>query len=46
LISNFISHLDSLKASEANKTACRTALAMLFRLQGFSKETINGTALK
>ncbi|KAA6363624.1 MAG: hypothetical protein EZS28_040849, partial [Streblomastix strix] len=36
----------SVHATHANLNACRTAIGMLFRIQGFQEEKINGFALK
>ncbi|KAA6354469.1 MAG: hypothetical protein EZS28_050004, partial [Streblomastix strix] len=46
VISNFIAQQISVHATNANSNACRTAIGMLFRIQGFQEEKINGFALK
>ncbi|KAA6375852.1 MAG: hypothetical protein EZS28_028620, partial [Streblomastix strix] len=46
VISNFIAQQISVHATNANSNACRTAVGMLFRIQGFHEERINGFALK
>ncbi|KAA6368547.1 MAG: hypothetical protein EZS28_035926, partial [Streblomastix strix] len=46
VISNFIAQQISVHATNANSNACRTAVGMLFRIQGFQEERINGFALK
>ncbi|KAA6383509.1 MAG: hypothetical protein EZS28_020964, partial [Streblomastix strix] len=45
LISNFIAQQISVDATNANSNACRTAVGMLFRIQGFNEERIIGFAL-
>ncbi|KAA6386755.1 MAG: hypothetical protein EZS28_017715 [Streblomastix strix] len=46
VISNFLAQQDRSKSSDANTNACRTAIGMLFRIQGFQEKEINGFALK
>ncbi|KAA6404405.1 MAG: hypothetical protein EZS28_000064 [Streblomastix strix] len=46
VISNFIAQQVSANATNANSYACRTAVGMLFRIQGFQEDKINGFALK
>ncbi|KAA6332636.1 MAG: hypothetical protein EZS28_053252, partial [Streblomastix strix] len=46
VISNFITQQISVHATNANSNACRTAVGMLFWIQGFQGEKINGFALK
>ncbi|KAA6379261.1 MAG: hypothetical protein EZS28_025210, partial [Streblomastix strix] len=46
VISNFISHLASEDATDANQTACRSAIVMLLKLQGVPKDKIDGLALR
>ncbi|KAA6399817.1 MAG: hypothetical protein EZS28_004656 [Streblomastix strix] len=46
VISNFIAQQIYVNATNANSNACRTAVGMLFRNQGFQEDRINGFALK
>ncbi|KAA6399789.1 MAG: hypothetical protein EZS28_004689 [Streblomastix strix] len=46
VISNFLAQQDRSQSSDANTNACRTAIGMLFRVQGFQEKEINGFALK
>ncbi|KAA6380866.1 MAG: hypothetical protein EZS28_023605, partial [Streblomastix strix] len=46
VISNLIAQQISVHATNANSNACRTAVGMLFRIQGFQEERMNGFALK
>ncbi|KAA6380421.1 MAG: hypothetical protein EZS28_024052 [Streblomastix strix] len=46
VISNFIAQQVSVHATNANSYACRTAVGMLFRIQGFQEDRINGFGLK
>ncbi|KAA6374704.1 MAG: hypothetical protein EZS28_029770, partial [Streblomastix strix] len=46
VISNFLAQQRRSKSSDANTNACRTAIGMLFRIQGFQEKEINGFALK
>ncbi|KAA6393150.1 MAG: hypothetical protein EZS28_011326, partial [Streblomastix strix] len=46
VISNFLAQQGRSKSSDANTNACRTAIGMLFRIQGFQEKEISGFALK
>ncbi|KAA6361749.1 MAG: hypothetical protein EZS28_042723, partial [Streblomastix strix] len=45
VISNFLAQYRRLKSSDAKTNACRTAIRMLFRIQGFLEKEINGFVL-
>ncbi|KAA6404083.1 MAG: hypothetical protein EZS28_000385 [Streblomastix strix] len=45
IIVNFIAQLGEEKSTDSNQTNCRTAICMLFKLQGIQCEKINGVAL-
>ncbi|KAA6381391.1 MAG: hypothetical protein EZS28_023081, partial [Streblomastix strix] len=46
VISNFIAQQVSAHTTNTNSNACRTAIGMLFRIQCFQEDRINGFALK
>ncbi|KAA6382799.1 MAG: hypothetical protein EZS28_021675 [Streblomastix strix] len=45
IIANFVAYLGDEQATDSNQTNCRTAISMLFKLQEFPKEKVNGSAL-
>ncbi|KAA6388517.1 MAG: hypothetical protein EZS28_015955, partial [Streblomastix strix] len=45
VIANFVAYLGEEQATDSNQTNCRTAISMLFKLQGFPNEKVNGSAL-
>ncbi|KAA6367832.1 MAG: hypothetical protein EZS28_036642 [Streblomastix strix] len=45
IIANFIAQPGEEKSTDSNQTNCRTAICMLFKLQGIQSEKINGVAL-
>ncbi|KAA6382053.1 MAG: hypothetical protein EZS28_022421 [Streblomastix strix] len=46
VISNFVAQLKADDATNSNINNCKIAISMLFNMQGFSEEKINGQALK
>ncbi|KAA6397469.1 MAG: hypothetical protein EZS28_007004, partial [Streblomastix strix] len=44
-IANFEAYHGDEQATDSNQTNCRTAISMLFKLQGFPNEKVNGSAL-
>ncbi|KAA6396848.1 MAG: hypothetical protein EZS28_007624 [Streblomastix strix] len=44
--SNFVAQLKADEATNSNINNCKIAIGMLFKMQGFSEEKVNGQALK